>query len=250
MSLTLIGLGLFDEKDLSSRAIEEAENSDVTYIELYTSKWYGSLENLEKLISKKIIELRRKDLEEDSSKIIQEAKSNNIVIFVQGDPLIQTTHSSLLLEARTAGIKIKVIHNASIVSAIGETGLHLQKFGPYVTIPFPEKTKGKKPESVFEIVHENKKRELHTLCLLDVISDEDRYMTINEGLQILLSGYVITESDKVVIFAKAGSDRPVIIYNTVDNLLKYNIKDTPAVIIIPGKLHFTEKEYLELVKNE
>ncbi len=243
MSLTLIGLGLNSELDLSLRAIEEAKHSDNAYIELYTGKWYGNLKNLEKLIGKGILKLKRKDLEENSSKILEESKRSKVAIFIQGDPLIATTHSSLLLEARKIGIKIRIIHNASIISAIGETGLHVYKFGPTVTIPFLEKTKGKLPESIFEIIRENKKRGLHTLCLLDVVAEENKYMTVNEGLQILLQGKV-NKMDKVVIFAKAGSDKPTILYDIVENLIKRNVKDTPSIIIIPGRLHFTEREYL------
>ena len=242
MSLTLIGLGLFDEKDLSLRAIEEARNSDKVYIELYTSKWYGNLENVKRLIGKDVLELKRKDLEENSRKTIEEAKSKKVVIFVQGDPLVQTTHSSLLLEARKLGIETKVIHNASILSAVAETGLHVQKFGPYVTIPFPEKTRGKLPESVFEVIKENKKRGFHTLCLLDVVAEDNKYMTINEGLKILL-GNVVKDDERIVVFAKAGN-KPVTAYNTVSNLIDRGISDIPAVIIILGKLHFTEKEFL------
>lgn len=249
--LTLIGLGLHSENDLSIRAIEEAKKSDKAYIELYTSKWYGNLKNLEKLIGKEIFELKRKDLEENSNKIIEEAKTKPLVIFVQGDPLVQTTHSSLLLEAKKHGIETKVIHNTSILSAIGETGLHVQKFGPYVTIPFPEKTKGKLPESIFEVIRENKKRKLHTLCLLDVIVEEGKYMTAKQGLQILLQGNIVNKDEKVVVFAKAGSENPLIIYSSVDELIKMDVQDIPAVIILTGKLHFTEKEYLELVvRNE
>lgn len=245
--LSLIGLGLNSEADLSLRGIEEAKTSDKVYIELYTGRWYGNLKNLQKLIGKEIIELTRKDLEEDSNKILHEAKNKKISIFVQGDPLIATTHSSLVLEARKFGIKTKIIHNASIISAIGETGLHAYKFGSTVTIPFPEKTKGKLPESIFEIIRENKKRELHTLCILDVLSEENKYMTINEGLDILLRGNVISKNDKIIGFVKAGSNNPVIVYRTVDSLIKVDIHDIPAVIIIPAKLHFTEKEYLEAI---
>lgn len=247
MSLTLIGLGLFNEKDLSLRAIEESKNSDKIYIELYTGKWYGNIKHLEELFRKEISELKRKDLEENSRKITEEAKDKKLVILVQGDPLAQTVHLSLLLEAKKLGIKTKVIHNTSIISAVGEIGLHLQKFGQYVTIPFPEKTKGKVPESVFEIIKDNKKGELHTLCLLDIVAEENKYMTVTEGLKILLLGKRITKEDKLVIFAKAGSEKPLIVYDTVENLIKNDITDIPAVIIIPKKLHFIEKEYLELV---
>lgn len=240
MSLTLIGLGLHSEEDLTLRGIKEAKQANKVYIELYTSKWHGSIDKLEKIIGKKVVELKRKDLEENSSEIVSEAKTQDIAIFVQGDPLVQTTHMALLQEAKKLGIKTKVVHNASIVSAIGETGLHLNKFGPFVCIPFPERTKGKLPQSVYQIIKENKKRGLHTLCLLDVIAEENRYMKVNEGLDILLKGKIITQETELVVFAKAGSYNPLIVYDKVKNLIKKSIQDIPSVLIIPGRLHFTE----------
>ncbi|MBI2084114.1 MAG: diphthine synthase [Candidatus Aenigmarchaeota archaeon] len=242
MALTLIGLGLFDENDLSLRAVEEAKNSDKVYIENYTGKWHGNLSNLENLVGKKIIQLERKDLEDDSNKIIQESKAKSISIFVQGDPLIATTHSALILEARKAGVETKIIHNASIFSAIGETGLHVYKFGPTVTISFPERAKGKLSKSIFETIEENKKRGLHTLCLLDVLAENDKYMTPKEAVEILLKGKVVTAKDKAVVFGKAGSDKPHIEYTIAEEVKS---QDTPSVIIIPGKLHFSENEFLE-----
>lgn len=244
MSLTLAGLGLNSEKDISLRAIEEAKSADKIYVEFYTGKWYGSLESLEKLFGKKVVELSRKDMEDESDKIIQEAKNSKIVIFIEGDPLIQTTHGSLVIEARKNKIQTRIIHNASILSSIGETGLHSQKFGQHTSIPFPEKTKNTKPESFFEVVKRNLENGLHTLCLLDMIYEEKRYMSVNQGLEILLSG-VLNENDKVIVFSKAGSDKPLIVYDTIENLIKKNINGIPSVIIIPGKLHFTEKDFLE-----
>jgi diphthine synthase len=184
--LVLIGLGLFDEKDLTLRGTEEAKRSDKVFIELYTSKWHGNLKNLEKIINKKIEVLTRKDLEENSGRILDLAKSQSISILVQGDPMVATTHVSLIKEAKKLGVKTKIIHNASIISAIGETGLHLYKFGPSVTIPFPEKTKGKLPESVYDVIKMNKARGLHTLCLLDVIAEEKKFMAANESIKILI----------------------------------------------------------------
>ncbi len=248
--LSIIGLGLFNESDLTLRAVEEAKNSDKVYIELYTSKWHGNITNLEKIIGKEVIELKRKDLEEESNKILQEAKNQKIAIFVQCDPLVQTTHLSVLEEARKIGIKTKVIHNASIISAIAETGLHSNKFGRYVTIPFPEKTKGKLPESVFEVIKENKKRGLHTLCLLDVVADENRYMKVNEAIDILLKGKIIAKDEKIVVFAMAGSENPFMTYDSVKNLIEKNIQYTPAVISVLGELHYTEKGFLEAYSPE
>ena len=243
--LTLISIGLFDEKDLTLRGIEESKKSDKVYIELYTSKWHGSLKNLEKIVGKKIIELKRSDLEENSGKILEQAKKQNVAILVEGSALVQTTHLSLLHDARKIGVRTKVIHNASILSAIGETGLHAQKFGQYVTIPFPERTKGKLPESVFEIIGENQKRGLHTLCLLDMDAEKNRYMPVNDALDILLKGKVISGNAETVVFARAGSENPLVAYGKVKSLIKKTIKDIPVVIVILGKLHYTEKEFLE-----
>ncbi|MGC8812709.1 MAG: diphthine synthase [Candidatus Aenigmatarchaeota archaeon] len=253
--LILAGLGLYDEKDLSLREVEEAKSSDKIFIELYTSKWFGNLKNLEKIVGKKVEILERKDLEEYSKKILELAKNKKVVLFVQGDALVQTTHSSLILEAKKLGIETKVVHNASIISAIAETGLHPQKFGPYVTIPFLERTKGKLPESVYEVVKMNRARGLHTLCLLDVLAEENKYMKAREGLEILLEierkrkERVISEESEVVVFSKAGSEKPLIIFGKIKDLVKKDV-ETPAVVIIPGILHFTEREFLLLYSEE
>ncbi|MDI6798992.1 MAG: diphthine synthase [Candidatus Aenigmarchaeota archaeon] len=252
--LSLISIGLFDESDLTLKGLEEAKKADRVFIELYTSKWHGNLKNLEKLVGKKVEILSRKDLEEESYKLLEQAKTRNIAIFVQGSALVQTTHLALLQEARKLNIKTRVVHNASIISAISETGLHPQKFGPYVTIPFPEKTKGKLPESVYEVIKMNKARGLHTLCLLDV--EDSKCMTAKEGISILLEledrrkEEVFTRATEVVVFAKAGSENPLIFYSRVEDILKMDLKEIPAVLIIPGILHFTEKEYLSLFKSE
>ena len=69
-------------------------------------------------------------------------------------------------------------------------------------------------------------------------------MTVNQALEILLNGEVVNSKEKIVVFARAGSGNPLIVYDDIENLIKKNIGDIPAVIIIPGKLHFTEEEYL------
>ncbi len=251
--LILAGLGLGDERDISIRAIEEARKADKVYIELYTNFWLGNLSNLEKIINKKILELKRKDLEEDSKKILEEAKEKKVLIFVAGSPLVATTHISLILEARKMGIETKVLHNASILVAVSETGLHLNKFGQFVTIPFPEKTKGSLPFSVYESIEKNINNGLHTLCLLDI--DENSFMDTKRALEILLKLEnerklgIITENSKVVIVSKVCSDDQRIAYGKIKDLIKKNF-GLPASIIIPGNLHFTEEEFLSFFQVE
>jgi diphthine synthase len=239
--LTLIGLGLNDEKDLTLKGIGAAKNSDKVYIELYTGKWHGNLEKLKEIIRKDIVELKRSDLEENSKKILEEAKEKSISIFIQGDPLVITTHNSLIADARKMKIKTKIIHNASIISAIAETGLHIQKFGPSVTISSPEKTKGKLPESVYKTIVDNKQRGLHTLCLLDIV--DGKVMNVKDALTILSSLDKEKMISKVIIASKLGGESKII-HGDIEELSNMKF-DEPSIIIVVGNLHFTEKEFLE-----
>ena len=248
--LYLISIGISDEKDMSIKALEIAKSCDLLYAEFYTTKLNTTKENLERLIGKPVKVLSREDVEDRYQEIIlNEAKMKKVGLLVGGDVFVATTHNALRLEAIKNKIPTKVIHGSSIISALGETGLHLQKFGPFVTIPFPEKTKGKLPQSVYDIIRANLERNLHTLCLLDVISEEKRYLNVNEALSVLLKleeengKDVITKDSKVVVFSAGKASK--IFSGAVKKVLKKAF-ELPSVIIIPAKLHFTEKEYLEL----
>ncbi len=72
----------------------------------------------------------------------------------------------LYLRAKTLGVKVEVIHNASIMNAIGCCGLQLYTFGQTVTIVFFEKNW--RPDSFYDKIKVNRNAGLHTLCLLDI----------------------------------------------------------------------------------
>jgi len=235
--LYLIGLGLGEERDLTLRAIEIAKKCDC-YCELYTSFWHGSIKNLEELIGKKIKILQRRDLEEDLIPFLKKAKERDIALFVPGDPLAATTHSDIVLEAKKRGIPIEVIHNASILSAIGEVGLQLYKYGKVATIPLNGNL-----ENVKTTVRGNRKLGLHTLLLLDLDKELNLYMRVFDALKMLLKKRLVSQKSKVIVFINAGKN-PEIYYDNVKSLMRKRISP-PAVIIIPGKLHFREKEFLE-----
>lgn len=61
--------------------------------------------------------------------------SHNYAFLVVGDAFCATTHSDLFLRAVKLGIDVKVIHNASIVSAVGCSGLQVYRFGEVVSVP-------------------------------------------------------------------------------------------------------------------
>jgi diphthine synthase len=251
-TLYFISIGICDERDISIKALDVAKSCDLLFAEFYTTKLDTIKEKLEKLIGKPIRVLSRQEVEERYQEIIlNESKTKKVGFLVGGDCFTATTHTALRLEAIKQGIQTKVIHGSSIISVVGETGLHLQKFGQFVTIPFPEKTKGQLPESVYEVIKENKKRGLHTLCLLDIDGEEGRYLSVNEGLEILFKieerrkEGVITEDSDVVVFCRAGSDTSKLYYGKVKDLIGKDFGEPPAVFIILGKLHFTEEEYLQ-----
>lgn len=70
----------------------------------------------------------------------------------------------MALRAKTSGIQFKVVHNASIMTAVAACGLQLYNFGETVSIPFWDETW--RPSSFFDKIISNKKHGLHTLCLL------------------------------------------------------------------------------------
>lgn len=61
-------------------------------------------------------------------------------------------------------IKYQVVHNASIMNAIGCCGLQLYSFGETISIPYWSETW--QPDSFYDKIKINRDNGLHTLCLL------------------------------------------------------------------------------------
>jgi len=249
--LVFVGLGLHSEKDMSLQGVEEAKSAKIVFAELYTSLMPElDIAKLEKLIEKRITIVSRHDLEEDcGEKILKAAEKGKTVLLIPGDPLIATTHVELRVQAEKLGIKTRVVHGASIVSAvIGLSGLQNYKYGRSVTIPFTHS--GVVSETPYNVILENKKRGLHTLCFLDIKAEEKQYMTIKEGLKTLLNmekqrrKRIVTLSTIAIGIARAGSKQPVVKAETINKLLKYDFGALPHSLVFPGTLHFMEAEAL------
>ena len=92
--LVFIGLGLYDEKDISIRGLEELKEADAVFAEFYTSLMPGlSVQKLEEMIGKEVQVVSRRVLEEEEGQVIFEAaKEGKPAFLVQGDPMIATTH--------------------------------------------------------------------------------------------------------------------------------------------------------------
>ena len=139
-NLTFVGLGLYDEKDISLKGLEEIKKSEKVFAEFYTSKLVGSsIDKIEKTIGKKISVLKREETEKGDI-ILDSALKQKTVFLVAGDSMTATTHVDLRIRAVKKGIKTNVIHGSSIINAVpGLLGLQNYKFGRTTTLAYPEK---------------------------------------------------------------------------------------------------------------
>ena len=247
--LIFIGLGLNDEKGITIKGLEETKSADTVFMETYTSLMPDfSLKRLEALCGKKIKVVSRRDLEEENgTQILQTAKTGKTVFLVPGDPFIATTHVTLRIDAAKQGIQTRIIHGISIMSAIVSlSGLHNYKFGKTVTVPFPENFS----ETPYNVIAQNKKVGLHTLCLLDLKANENLFLSINQAIKMLLEveekkkQNIIIPDTVAVGIARAGSDNPTLKADFVKDLANYEFGKPPYSLIIPGDLHFMEIDSL------
>ncbi|WP_297063677.1 diphthine synthase [Thermococcus sp.] len=250
MALYFIGLGLYDEKDITLKGLEVARKCDRVFAEFYTSLLAGtSIDRIEELIGKPIVRLSREDVELNFEKIVlPDAKEKDVAFLTAGDPMVATTHSDLRIRAKKAGVESYVIHAPSIYSAVAITGLQIYKFGKSATVAYPEKNWF--PTSHYDVIKENRERGLHTLLFLDIKADQNRYMTANEAMDILLKVEeikkvgIFTPETLVVVLARAGSLNPTIRAGYVKDLINEDFGRQPHVLIVPGRLHIVEAEYL------
>ncbi|GER27751.1 diphthine synthase [Striga asiatica] len=270
--LYVIGLGLGDEKDITLRGLEAIKKCCNVYMEAYTSLLsFGltpdGLSTLEKVYGKPIIVADREMVEEKADTMLLEAQVSDVAFLVVGDPFGATTHSDLVVRAKKLGVEVKVVHNASVMNAIGVCGLQLYRYGETVSIPFFTDTW--RPDSFYEKIQRNKMLGLHTLCLLDIrvkepsleslcrgkkVYEPPRFMTINNAIEQLLevaekqSEPVYNEDTICVGLARIGSEDQVIVSGPMKQLLTIDFGPPLHCLVIAGDTHPVEDEMLEFYK--
>lgn len=251
MTLNIIGIGLSDERDISVKGLEIIKKADVVYLENYTSLLQCSFHDLAKYYNKKIVLADRKTTEQGDQQIVNEAKTKQVAFLVIGDPFSATTHVELYRLAKENNVAVNVINNASVLTAVGITGLQLYKFGRTTSIPFIEDHPNL--ETPYNVLKENKNTGLHTLFLLDLKPEEKKFMNIKEALEILekieerKNEGIITKDILTVGCARLGTDNPMIKFGKLNSIKEFDFGEAPHCLIIPGDLHFTEKEILNLI---
>lgn len=240
--LYIIGIGLHDEKDISLKGIEAAKKCKKVYMELYTCPLKIDIKVFEKIIGKKVKVLERREVEEEDS-IIDSAAKTDTAFIAGGDALSATTHIDLAMQCRKKGIGVKIIHGSSIFSAVAECGLQLYKFGRTVSLPYPKENYF--PDSPYENIALNLKAGMHTLLLLDIGMKANEAMDVLLALEKRLKGRILTENTKIVVAAHLGAPLGATIkYGKIKDLKEMDFGELPHTIVIPGKLHFAEEEYL------
>ena len=249
--LILVGTGIADEKNISLAGLEALRACGMAYAERYTNlQPEGTLMRLEALCGRKITLLSREAVEGEKEILEEAAKGGTVALVVAGDPMIATTHISLILAAKKRGITAEVIHASSILSvAIGESGLQAYKFGKMVTLAYWRDNY--KPMAAYDVIADNLSRGLHTLLLLD-IDEKLGPMKPSAAADVLLAMEkegkkgIFTPETRLVLLKGMGWRSPTKKYCAISALASYDSKEGPAVIIVPSaNLHFIELEALE-----
>jgi diphthine synthase len=181
-----------------------------------------------------------------------------------------TTHSDLVLRARELKIPISTIPNASILSAIGATGLQLYNFGQTVSMVFFTETW--KPASFYDRIRENRNIGLHTLVLLDIkvkeqslenmargrkIYESPRYMTVGQCAKQMLEierlkgeegeGGAYSEDSLAVGAARVGGRTEKFVSGTLKQLCDADEElggPLHSLVLLGRRTHALESDYV------
>ncbi|OLS28072.1 MAG: Diphthine synthase [Candidatus Heimdallarchaeota archaeon LC_3] len=246
----LIGYGLSGPDGLTLHALNVLKSVDIIFFEIYTNfPFEDSLKDLENVLQKKIIPISRTRVEDESTEFLKAIKNNNVALLISGDPFIATTHHSLWLEASNLEIDVEVINNISIYNLVPSlTGLSAYKFGKISSITFPDNFS----VAPYDTLQKNLDINAHTLFLLDIEINSNKFLEINKALDLLLkmeqrqSNKLITEDTLLIGLAHIGTNKSKIVFDSLKNQQKIDWKSIgpPQAIVIPGNLHFAEEEIL------
>ncbi|KAI0919221.1 diphthine synthase, variant 2 [Taiwanofungus camphoratus] len=209
-------------------------------------------------------------VETESDEILRDADKDDVSLLVVGDPYGATTHTDIILRARSLRIPTRVIHNASIMNAVGACGLQLYNFGQTVSLVFFTDTW--KPDSFYDRIKENIDLGMHTLVLLDIkvkeqseenlargrkIYEPPRYMSIPRAVSQLAeveetrqTGILKPDTTLAIALSRVGGgEQERIVCGTLSELLSEpdEVFGDPlhSLVIVGKRLHHLEVEYAE-----
>lgn len=212
-------------------------------------------------------------VESFSDTILDKADVEDVALLVIGDPFGATTHTDFILRAKEKNVPYEVVHNASIINAVGCCGLQLYNYGEIVSIPFW--TESWKPDSFYEKIKKNRRNGLHTLCLLDIRVKEPtmeslmkkrreyeppRFMSCAVAAEQLvkiveelsLADELDLRKDTLAIgVARVGHETQNIVACSLEQMQSRDLGTPLHSLVIPGpELHPLELEYIEQFRSK
>ena len=244
--LYFVGLGI--EQSLSVKSANELRLCEVVYFESYTSPRVNddTIPQISDLLGPAKVEAVRREFVEDGRKILEISKRAGVALVCSGDPMVATTHQELRTRALKEGITTKIIHGSSILCSIGgELGLHSYNFGRVVTM-----TREPMQYTAYNTIFDNLLRGLHTTVLLEWSESQNFFLKPSEAIKRLedaerdLRQEILDSSTLFLVASRMGSDSAKTWALTLEDLKKEDLGPPPHVLVIPGRLHFTELEAL------
>ncbi|EKX37520.1 hypothetical protein GUITHDRAFT_158589 [Guillardia theta CCMP2712] len=263
--LYLIGLGLSTEQDITVRGLQVVKRCKHVYLEGYTSILGVEKSKLEEFYGREVELMDREAVESNSDEMLLAARTAEVAFLVVGDVYGATTHTDIALRAKEMGIRVEVIHNASIMNACGACGLQLYNFGQTVSLCFW--TESWQPDSYIDKILLNKRNGMHTLCLLDIkvkeqseenlirgrkIFEPPRFMTVNQALEQLEQIVRRREDVRDVLdlrstcvgLARVGQETQCIASGPLEELKSFDFGPPLHSLIIPAEMHPLEIDML------
>eukprot|EP00041_Stephanoeca_diplocostata_P015093 m.286056 g.286056 ORF g.286056 m.286056 type:complete len:284 (-) comp19920_c0_seq9:2763-3614(-) len=267
MVFYMIGLGLGTEHDITVKGLEIVKRCSKVLLEAYTAILMVDHTKLSEFYGVEVTIADRELIEQGADSFLNKAKDDDVALLVVGDPFGATTHTDLFTRCREQGIPVEVVHNASIMNAVGCCGLQLYNFGRTVSIVFFKDNW--RPTSFYPKIMHNTVPKLHTLLLLDIkvkeqtdenlirgrkIYEPPRYMTINQCIAQLLEveeemkGGACTPDALAVGVARVGHKSQQVVYGTLAELQTVDFGAPLHSLVLVGETDLVEQEMLDAYK--
>ena len=248
--LWFVGLGISGTKSIPIEVVKIIQDADIVYLEIFTSPISQMYEEEIKNMVNGSFKIAKRWLVEDGQEILKASKSSTVVLLSYGDPYMATTHIELRTRAELENIETKTVHSASIItSMIGEAGLQFYKVGRVVTIMNEKKS----TITPYTVINKNLTQGLHSIILLEYNHDKKYFLDPKNAISNLLDiekeqkKSILSDDTFAIIASRIGFETQKIISGKFSNLLKADFGEPPHSIIIPGKLHFTESDAINVL---
>ena len=237
------------EQSPSLKSLKIMEDCDKTYYESYTSPIIREnvFGELSQALSDSKVEVVKREFVEDGRVILDAAKDSTIALVCAGDPMVATTHQELRTRAIKLGIQTRVIHGSSIISC------RWRRTRPPLLQLREDCHNDERTDAVHRLQHDIQKPAPRTT--LDNTSGVERVYRIlprtsksgqePSGSRSRSSKRNTSEGIRFFLWSQGWELTMCIsrLFHSTKYSRQY-LGKPPHALVIPGKLHFTEREAL------